>query len=77
MWFSKIKVKEIKRLVSLGPWHLPFRTRGDTIPEESRFTIPDFRGIGPLRDGLIPQKESILFKESRFTIPFFEESCHL
>ena len=26
MWFSEIKVKEIKRLVSLGPWHLPFRT---------------------------------------------------
>ena len=53
------------------------RTRGDTIPEKSRFTIPDFRGIGPLRGGLIPQKESILFKESRFTIPFFVESCHL
>ena len=53
------------------------QTRGDTIPEESRFTIPDFRGIGPLRGGLIPKKESILFKESRFTIPFFEESCHL
>ena len=53
------------------------RLRGDTIPEESRFMIPDFTGIGPLRGGLIPQKESILFKESRFTIPFFEESCHL
>ena len=26
MCFSEIKVKEIKRLVSLGPWHLPFRT---------------------------------------------------
>ena len=46
------------------------------IPEESRFTIPD-QGIGPLRGGLIPQKESIVFKESRFTIPYFEELCHL
>ena len=38
------------------------RTRGDTIPEKSRFTIPDFRGIGPLRGSPIPHKESILFK---------------
>ena len=52
-------------------------TRGDTIPEESRFTIPDFRGIGPLRGGPIPQKESVLYKELRFTIHIFEESYHL
>ena len=51
--------------------------RGESIPEESRFTIPDFRGIRPLRGGLILQKESILFKEPRFTIPIFDESDHL
>ena len=46
-------------------------TRGDTIPDESRFTIPVFWGNLATRiGGSIPE-------ESRFTIPIFGELCHL